>query len=240
MGTGAMSSVGSLMNISSSLSSIVGLSASFLVFHLGAQYIKTDGLTPVFYAYAGDLIALVLSQLAAAYAAVKTIDASVHTTSGFFYLWRGGSSTGDFMGLYELLATLGFLTWSLIISILGYVEAALLWQKYEDMEKNGVAMTQIKGYKFLALGFIVGIGAWISGLAHGDSCAELLGFFDSYKTNQEGSVDNDRDPDGTSIPYDLSYHLITTMYTYFVVSAIAVGGYIFGFVFLGQEEEESN
>ena len=125
--TGAMSSVGSLMNISSSLSSIVGLSASFLVFHLGAQYIKTDGLTPVFYAYAGDLIALVLSQLAAAYAAVKTIDASVHTTSGFFYLWRGGSSTGDFMGLYELLATLGFLTWSLIISIVGYVEASMLW-----------------------------------------------------------------------------------------------------------------
>ena len=237
----SVTSVGSLLSITSSLSSVVGIAASFLVFHLGAQYIKTDGLTPVFYAYSGDLIALVLSQLAAAYAAVKTIDASVHTTSGFFYNWRGGSSMGDYMGLYELLATLAFLTWSLVISIVGYVEAAQLWQKYEDMEKNGVAMTQIHGYKFLALGFIIGIGAWISGLALGDSCAELLGFFDNYNTKTEATVVNGststRDADGTSLTYDLTYHVITTLYTYFVVSAIAVGGYVFGFVFLGQDME---
>jgi hypothetical protein len=236
----SVTAVGSLLNITSSLSSVVGIAASFLVFHLGAQYVKTDGLTPVFYAYSGDLIALVLSQLAAAYAAVKTIDASVHTTSGFFYTWRGGSSAGDFMGLYELLATLSFLTWSLVISIVGYVEAALLWQKYEDMEANNIVMTQVHGYKFLALGFIIGIGAWISGLALGDSCAELLGFFDNYNTKTEGTNDGTgsgtRDADGTSLTYDLTYHVITTMYTYFVVSAIAVGAYVFGFVFLGQEE----
>jgi hypothetical protein len=241
--TSAVTSVGSLLSITSSLSSVVGIAASFLVFHLGAQYIKTDGLTPVFYAYSGDLIALVLSQLAAAYAAVKTIDASVHTNTGFFYLMRGGSSAGDFMGLYELLATLAFLTWSLVISVVGYVEAAMLWQKYEDMEKNGVAMTQMHGYKFLTLGFIIGIGAWISGLALGDSCAELLGFFDNYNTKTEGTDDGltsgTRDPDGTSIVYDLTYHVITTMYTYFVVSAIAVGAYIFGFIFLGEEEMPS-
>jgi len=108
------------------------------------------------------------------------------------------------------------------------------------MEKNNIAMTQIMGYKFLALGFIIGIGAWISGLALGDSCAELLGFFDNYNTKQEGTANgaSSADADGTSITYDLTYHLVTTMYTYFVVSAIAVGGYIFGFVFLGQEEEQ--
>jgi len=141
MPTSAVTSVGSLLNITDSLSSVVGIAASFLVFHLGAQYIKTDGFTPVFYAYSGDIIALVLSQLAAAYAAVKTIDASVHTDSGFFYTWRGGSSIGDFMGLYELFATLSFLTWSLLISIVGYIEAALLWQKFEDLEKEGKNMS---------------------------------------------------------------------------------------------------
>lgn len=107
------------------------------------------------------------------------------------------------------------------------------------MEKNNIQMTQIKGYKFLALGFVIGIGAWISGLALGDSCAELLGFFDNYDTKTEASVDGTRDSDGTSITYDLTYHVITTIYTYFVVSAIALGGYIFGFVFLGQEEESN-
>jgi len=235
MPTSAVTSVGSLLNITDSLSSVVGIAASFLVFHLGAQYIKTDGFTPVFYAYSGDIIALVLSQLAAAYAAVKTIDASVHTDSGFFYTWRGGSSIGDFMGLYELFATLSFLTWSLLISIVGYIEAALLWQKFEDLEKEGKNMSQVMGYKFLALGFIIGIGAWISGLALGDSAAELLGFFDNYKTKLEGNVDGTVDADGTSIVYDLSYHVITTIYTYFVVSTIAMGSYIFGFIFLGQE-----
>ena len=178
--------------------------------------------------------------MAAAYAAVKTIDASVHTDKGFFYLWRGGSSTGDFMGLYELISVLMFLTWSLVISIVGYIEASLLWQKYEDYEKNGKEITQICGYKFLALGFVIGIGAWISGLALGDSAAELLGFFDNYNTKQEGTHDGTVDPDGTSITYDLTYHIVTTMYTYFVVSAIAVGGYIFGFMFLGQDDMESS
>ena len=142
------------------------------------------------------------------------------------------------MGLYELLSVCAFLTWSLGISIAGYVEASMLWEKFEKIEKDGKSISQLQGYKFLALGFIIGIGAWISGLALGDSAAELLGFFDNYNTKQEGSVDGDRDPDGTSITYDLSYHLVTTMYTYFVVSAIAVGGYVFGFVFLGQGEEE--
>ena len=99
----------------------------------------------------------------------------------------------------------------------------------------------IQGYKFLALGFIIGIGAWISGLALGDSCAELLGFFDNYNTKLEGTglKENKADTEGTALLYDLSYHVVTTMYTYFVVSAIAVGGYIFGFMFLGQEETTS-
>ena len=68
------------------------------------------------------------------------------------------------------------------------------------MEKQGKTLTTIHGYKALALGFIIGIGAWISGLALGDSAAELLGFFDNYNTHTEGrDEDGDLDPDGTSI-----------------------------------------
>merc|ERR1712096_343692 len=104
------------------------------------------------------------------------------------------------------------------------------------MEKAGKNLTQTQGYKFLALGFVIGIGAWISGLALGDSAAELLGFFDNYNTKIEAYVNGDKDPDGTSLTYDLTYHIVTTCYTYMTVSAIAVGGYIFGFIFLGQDE----
>ena len=111
------------------------------------------------------------------------------------------------MGVYELLAVLGFLTWGLLISIVGYVEAAFMWQKFDDMQAANIPMTQIHGYKFLALGFIVGVGAWISGLALGDSCAELLGFFDNYNVKKEGrEKDADEDDEaGTALTYDLSH-----------------------------------
>jgi len=45
---------------------------------------KVSMMTQFQYAIAGDLIALVLSQLAAAYAAVKAIDAVAKATTGFY------------------------------------------------------------------------------------------------------------------------------------------------------------
>jgi hypothetical protein len=234
------SNIGSLLNISTSLTSVVGIAASFIVFNLGANYIKTTELTPAFYAYAGDIVAIVLSQLAAAYAAVKTVDAGVKTTDrSFYYQYAHGSGIGNFLGLYELLAILFFLTWTLAICLVGYVEADLLWAKYREMEKNNTAMTLLQGYKFLALGFIIGVGAWISGLALGDSAEELIGWYakydpytEAYARNSNGALTSDRDSSGTSIIYDLSYHTTTLLYTYFSVTAIAIGGYVFGYLWI--------
>merc|ERR1711934_1345025 len=202
-----MSNVGSLLSISSSLTSVVGIAASFIVFNLGAQYVKTNSLSPNFYAYAGDIAALVLSQLAAAYAAVKSIDAVLETAGSFsyYYQYAHKSSLGNWLGLYQLLAVLFFLTWSLAISLVGYVEADMMWVKFEDMQKTNHTMTELEGYKGLALGFIVGVGAWISGLALGDSATELLNFFDNYNTKSEGTeLDATKaDVEGTSLTYDL-------------------------------------
>jgi len=198
-------------------------------------------MSQVQYAYTGDIIALVLSQLAAAFAAVKAIDAAIQTTSGFYYSYRGGSSTGDLIGLYELLAVFSYLTWSLVISIVGYVASALLWEEFEKREKGakeggffGVAFAANDGYKYIALGCIIGAGAWISSIALGDSAKELLGFFANYNTKQEGTGNNASSPDadGTSIGYDLGYHVATLAYYYLVSSAIWLGGIIFGFVYM--------
>merc|ERR1711898_87600 len=118
---------------------------------------------------------------------------------GVYDQYRGGSDTGDLLGLWELLSVILFLTWSLAISIVGYVEGALLWERYEVMEAAGQTVTVVQGYKYLALGCVIGIGAWISGLSLGDSAEELLGFFDNYasKTKTEArDADNDLDPDG--------------------------------------------
>lgn len=227
------------LGVPAALSSVIGLGIATMLFKSAGSY-SDPALaqwTPQFLAYAGDLIALVASQLAAAYAGVHSIEASVEFANGFYYNYRGGSDTGDYLGLWELLAVILFLTWSLAISIVGYVEGALLWERYEVMEAAGQTITIVQGYKYLALGCVIGIGAWISGLSLGDSAKELLGFFDNYasKTDTEATdKDGDADPDGTAIQYDLGFHFITLIFSYLTISAIAIGGYVFGYIYLGQ------
>merc|ERR1711975_125172 len=230
------------LGLPSSLTSVIGLAVGLYIFKTASSSMDPAMAqwTPQFLAYAGDLIALVASQLAAAYAGVKSIEASVHFLTGFYYQYSGASTTGDYLGLWELLSVILFLTWSLAISIVGYVEGALLWERYEPMEAAGTTVTIVQGYKYLALGCVIGIGAWISGLSLGDSAQELLGFFDNYssKTKSEAREKgtNDVDPDGTAIEYDLLFHFITLLFSYMTISAIAVGGYIFGYIYPGQAD----
>lgn len=232
------------LGVPASLSSVIGLGIATVIFKSAssAQDPAMAQWTPQFLAYAGDLIALVASQLAAAYAGVKSIEASVHFLTGFYYTYSGASNTGDLLGLWELLAVVLFLTWSLAISVVGYVEGALLWERYEAMEAAGTTVTIVQGYKYLALGCVIGIGAWISGLSLGDSAAELLGFFDNYasktKTEAQDKDSGDFDADGTAIEYDLGFHFITLLFSYLTISAIAIGGYVFGFIYLGQNPDD--
>merc|ERR1711934_923919 len=232
------------LGIPASLSSVIGLGIATVIFK-SASSASDPAMaqwTPQFLAYAGDLIALGSSQLAAAYAGVKSIVASVHFLTGFYYVYSGASDTGDLLGLWELLAVVLFLTWSLAISVVGYVEGALLWERYEAMEAAGTTVTIVQGYKYLALGCVIGIGAWISGLSLGDSAAELLGFFDNYasktKTEAQDKDSGDYDTDGTAIEYDLGFHFITLLFSYLTISAIAIGGYVFGFIYLGQNPDD--
>merc|ERR1719240_1907210 len=227
------------LGLPTSLTSVIGLAVCMYIFKTTSSSMDPAMAqwTPQFLAYAGDLIALVASQLAAAYAGVKSIEAAVSFTTGFYYQYAGGSLSGDYLGLWELLAVMLFLTWALSISIVGYVEGALLWDRYETMEAAGTTVTMVEGYKYLALGCVIGVGAWISGLSLGDSAAKLLGFFDAYsdKTKTEArDEDNNVDQDGTAIGYDLGFHFVTLLFSYMTISCIAIGAYIFGFVYLGQ------
>merc|ERR1719502_69492 len=170
------------LGLPSSLTPVIGLAVGMYIFKTASSSMDPAMAqwTPQFLAYAGDLIALVASQLAAAYAGVKAIEAAVHFDAGFYYTYAGYSNTGNLLGLWELLAVVLFLTWSLGISVAGYIEGALLWERYEAMETVGQTVTIVEGYKYLALGCVIGVGACISGLALGDSAAKLLGFFDKY------------------------------------------------------------
>jgi len=159
------------LGVPASLTGVIGIGIAMLIFKTASSAMDPAMAqwTPQFLAYAGDLIALVCSQLAAAYAGVKSVEAAVHFGTGYYYQYSGASVIGDLLGLWELLSVILFLTWTLAISIVGYVEGALLWARYESMEAAGQYVTMTQGYKYLALGCVIGIGAWISGLALGES-----------------------------------------------------------------------
>ena len=226
------------LGLPSSLTPVIGLAVGMYIFKTASSSMDPAMAqwTPQFLAYAGDLIALVASQLAAAYAGVKAIEAAVSFDTGFYYTYAGYSSTGDLLGLWELLAVVLFLTWSLGISVAGYIEGALLWERYEAMETVGKTVTIVEGYKYLALGCVIGVGAWISGLALGDSAEKLLGFFDNYAqyTDNEATDGSTTDSAGTAIVYDLAFHFVTLLFSYTTISAIAIGAYAFGYTYLGQ------
>ena len=173
------------------------------------------------------------------------VDAVATVTTGFYYLQRGGSATGDFMGLYELFAGMGYLTWTLLISIVGYVAAGILFEEFMVREAGaalgiyGAAFGANDGFKYLALGTIIGGGAWIASVALGDSATELLGFFDNYNTKVEGTENNATsvDTDGTSLMYDLIFHVVTFLAYFTVSTAIWLGGIIFGFVWMAPSND---
>lgn len=177
-----------MLGSSSSITGVVTISAILLIFHLAKTLLPDIGITqPVIYVYGGLIFELVLTQIASAYATVQTIDAISKSSGTFYYLTRGHSVAGDLIGLYELFAALGYLTWSLVISIVGFIMSGLLWQHYEIREKGavtegflGLPFATTSMYKYLTLGLIVGGGAWISAMTLGDSANKLLGFFDNY------------------------------------------------------------
>ena len=91
--------------------------------------------------------------------------------------------------------------------------------------------------KFGSLGMVSMLSTVITAHTLGEVVDKLIGWFDDWtngdKIAQEGSTDNGRDLDGTSLKNDLLYHSITTVYTWVVFVAIMVGGNVFAYNFSG-------
>lgn len=77
----------------------------------------------------------------------------------------------------------------------------------------------------------------VGGFSLGDTTDELIGWFDAYadKTNNEGQMKKypfDEDWYGTSVLYDVIYHSITLMMGFMVFTNIAVGAFVFAWIFM--------
>lgn len=187
-------------------------------------------------------MALIVSMVSSAYVAVKTVDAAVKTSGAFYSIYAGSSIIGDRLGIWELIAVLAYLMWSLVVTILAFVTASDLFDQTEARSlavytegTYGTAVTQVMGIKGFTLLSILALGVWISAWTMGDTADELLNWFNEYqdKTDNEGTTktNNTPDLDGTAFEKDLLYHSLTTAYSYIVLTAIMVGGYVFTFNF---------
>lgn len=82
-------------------------------------------------AYSAGYVVIFLSFLSSAYIVVKVIAATIHTDSGFYFNYRGGSSNGDYIALYELISISGSLSFALLISVMGLIIAYLMWSDFD-------------------------------------------------------------------------------------------------------------
>lgn len=148
--------------------------------------------------YLGTLATLVISLLAAAYIVVKTTAAAISFLDGFAFDYRGASTNGDRMGLYELLFTLLFLATGLVIIILSFVGASNLWEEIDARVLGaategifGTAISNMDMFRFGTLGMVYAIATWITAFSLGETVDELIGWFDDWTDPTSNKRDNE-------------------------------------------------
>jgi len=205
---------------------------------------------PIYYTYYGIIFAMITSFASAAFVVIKTVDAAIHTTRGFYFNYAGDSSVSNNMFLYEVIVIMAFLFWAFVTTVLALFSGSNLWSLTDARlaeaaaESIGVEtpISAVKGIKNLVLCMVVALAVAISGYALGENAVELISYFDHYddKTGNEADKktdSSDDDADGTAATQDvLVSHLITVVYGYFVLSAISLGGFIFTSSFIGFED----
>ena len=210
-----------------------------------------DGLNPpVYWVYFGVIIMLLMSYVSAACVIYSTVVAAISTTRGFYFNYADYSSFANNMFLYEVLAIMAWLLWAFIVTILATWAGSQQWSEMDKRYAESLTGVQgadtvlswDKGAKHFLLSVLTGMFTMISAYAMTETAGELISYFDLYDddTNSEADDKNDSsndDPAGTSAQNDLVAHLITVFYGYFVMSAIAYGGYIFMFNFTSFDDD---
>ena len=197
---------------------------------------------PSFLVYAGTIIALIVELCTAAYLAVKTVDATVSFNNGFAFNYRITTWFGNLLGLWECMAYLMFMGWSMVVIVAAFYMAMYYVDMTEAREiaaykdgKFGTAVNFTDGIKFFVLLMIQAMAVLIAGDNLGLHADKRIDYFDDY--------DNDTKTDGTSkrtgekymetfaAYFDLGYHAMTLMYSWVVFTWIAVGGFLFSWMY---------
>lgn len=219
------------------------------IFGTVIQYWNDATYAPIYMVYYADLAAMCMAFVGTAYVVYHTVVAAISTTNGFYFNYADWSAFSNRMFAYEVLVIAAWDMWALITTLLALYSGAALWDAADARLAEAKAgsigvetpLTVEKGIKAAVLCMVAGVSTLISAYALGESADELVAYFDDYSddTNKEGDDKTDssnKDPAGTAAQNDIGLHLITTLYGYFVLGAIATGGFIFANQFLGFDD----
>lgn len=146
----------------------------------------------------------------------------------FILLWEGWA-----LGLVLVATYAAYVAWGMMDTRLA--EAAASSQGIETPLTFGAAI------KATTLFLLAGLTSLISGYALAEAVQAALqwGFFYSDKTELEASykkTGKQVGTDGTSFENDMLNHVITSVYTWVVLSGITSGGYYFAYQFIGLDD----
>jgi len=213
--------------------------------------IQTQGMI-----YTGIMSVLISGFLGAAWVIYKSTNAAYSASSTATYFATYGDPSGinsadilwgNLLGFYELTAILMHHLWAFVLTVWGLWFGFDLWAQVEAREKGykeegsgGEVVDIIEAMKMFALCMIVALTILVGSFSLGDLTDKLVLWFDEYADNTKQSeahyiCDSDTsvlDANGTAAKYDIIYHSITLLATYFLYSVIAFGGLEYGFYFL--------
>lgn len=145
---------------------------------------------------------IVLTFVSSAYIAVKTVDAGVSTTIGFYSNHAGSSELADYLLAFELVAIITWLLFAMVENIVVLTYGSELWDKLDARLADAAeaslglenALTWGKAIKISALCMIVSLGNLITGYALGNVADNVITWFAQYeddKETQEGTQKTD-------------------------------------------------
>jgi len=196
---------------------------------------------------------LCMVYISSAYVIVKTVDAGVSVSKGFYFRYADYSSIGNLVGVFELILILGWQFWGFVQPILATWLASDVWGQMEKRVAEANADTigfdtplswEI-AIKTNALLMLVGLILVISGFSLGDIADEAITWHGEYEddTNSEAADKNDssnKDSAGTSATYDIAMHMVTAIFGMFVFGIMSISSFIFAWDWLAVYDGNAN
>lgn len=183
-----------------------------------------------------DVMALTMIYAAAAFVVWYTVTAAVSFSHGFFKNYGDHSVFTNYLAYLELVVVALFIGWSFVMAVTGTVGAAEVWTALDtrlaEAEESSIGIeTPLdwdKSIKANSLLMVAAITVCISALSLANITDNLTDYFNEYDKVEQNEYSNE--DEGTAAEHDLLYHLILSIYGWFTLSAISLGGLIFTFV----------